>query len=86
MQINSITTVNPSMGETRTYESFSTWLGTRPARLGLVSKLYEDLTASYLTESLQNIFYRDKKSNDRFRSLDSMYFDFSRGLLVSNYY
>lgn len=75
MQISNFTSVNPTMGETRTYENFSKWLGDRPARLGVVSRLYEDLTASYLTESLRNIFYRDKKSSDKYRSLDSMYFD-----------
>lgn len=73
MQISKFQSKNPTMGETRTYENFSEWLGKRPARLGVVSRLYEDLTASYLTEALKNIFYRDKKSADKYRSLDSMY-------------
>lgn len=75
MQISKFTSVNPAMGETRTYEHFSKWLGSRPARLGVVARLYENLTASYLTESLKNIFYRDRKSSDKFKSLDSMYFE-----------
>lgn len=74
MQIYSFTSKNPSMSETRTYEHFSKWLGARPARLGVVSRLYEELTASYLTESLKNVFYRDSKT-DKFRSIDAMYFD-----------
>jgi len=42
----------PTMGNTRTYEDFYKYLGARPARLGVVSKMYTDLTATYLTESL----------------------------------
>lgn len=75
MTIDKFQSINPGMGETRTYESFSKWLGSRPARLGVVSRLYENLTASYLTESLRNVFYRDRKATDKFRSLDAMYFD-----------
>ena len=75
MQISSFTSVRPTMSETRTYEDFSKFLGTNPKRLGIVSRLYEDCTASYLTESLKNIFYQDRKSNNKYQSLDSMYFD-----------
>ena len=45
------------MGSTRTYESFSKILGTKPELFGVVSRMYEDCTAAYLTESLRNIFY-----------------------------
>jgi hypothetical protein len=66
MQIVSFTSVHPNMGETRTYEDFSKFLGTKPERLGIVSRLYEDLTAAYMTESLRNIFYQDAKSGNKY--------------------
>ena len=61
--------------DTRTYEDFYKFLGSKPTRLGVVSRLYPYLTASYLTESLRNIVYMDAKSSDKYRSIDSMYFE-----------
>lgn len=49
------TTIRPEMASTRTYEDFYKFLGTRPHFLGIVSKMYPELTASYLTESLMNV-------------------------------
>lgn len=68
-------TNRPTMGDTRTYEDFYKFLGTRPARLGVVARLYPELTASYLTDALRNIFYQDSKSDSRYRSIDAMYFE-----------
>ena len=65
----------PTMSDTSTYEDFYKWLGTKPHKLGVVSRLYPELTASYLTESLRNIFYQDRKSTNRYQSIDSMYFE-----------
>ena len=65
----------PTMSETRTYEDFYKFLGTRPTKLGIVSRLYPELTASYLTESLRNIFYQDTKAGNRYQSIDAMYFE-----------
>ena len=75
MQVANFVSVRPEMSETRTYESFYKWIGTKPARLGIVSRLYPDMTASYLTESLRNIFYQNSKSNQKYKSIDSMYFE-----------
>ena len=75
MIVANFVTNRPTMGETRTYEDFYKFLGTKPTRLGIVSRLYPNLTASYLTESLRNIFYMDAKSNNKYRSIDSMYFE-----------
>ena len=61
MVIASFVTNRATMSDTRTYEDFYKFLGTKPHKLGLVSRLYPDLTASYLTESLKNIFYQDTK-------------------------
>ena len=75
MIVANFVTNRATMSETRTYEDFYKFLGTRPHKLGSVSRLYPDLTASYLTESLKNIIYRDIKSKDRYQSIDSMYFE-----------
>lgn len=48
---------------------------TRPARLGVVARLYPELTASYLTDALKNIYYRDSKSNDRYKSINALQFE-----------
>lgn len=37
--------------------------------------MYPELTASYLTEALRNVFYRDLKKADKFQSIDSMMFE-----------
>ena len=75
MLVASFQTNRSTMGESRTYEDFYKFLGTRPYKLGVVSRLYPDLTASYLTESLRNIFYQNKKSDNKYQSIDSMYFE-----------
>lgn len=75
MIVANFVTNRPTMSETRTYEDFYKFLGAKPTRLGVVSRLYPELTASYLTESLRNIFYMDSKSNNKYRNIDSMYFE-----------
>ena len=75
MLVAQFTTNHAAMGDTRTYEEFYKFLGSQPHKLGLVSRLYPQLTASYLTESLRNIFYQEGKSKNRFQNLDSMYFE-----------
>lgn len=72
MRISSFSTIRPNMAGTRTYEDFYKFLGERPARLGLVSSLYEQYTASYLTESLMNIYaFEDTGKKNSFQSLNS---------------
>lgn len=75
MIVANFVTNRPTMSETRTYEDFYKFLGTRPTKLGVVTRLYPELTASYLTESLRNIFYQDAKSGNRYQSIDAMYFE-----------
>lgn len=75
MEVATWTNVDPEMSTTRTYERFSKWIGAKPERFGIVSRLYEDMTAAYLTESLRNIFYNDAKSSNKFQSINSMYFE-----------
>lgn len=75
MLVANFTTVRPDMGSTRTYEDFSKFLGERPHRFGLVSRLYPNYTATFLTESLRNVFYGDNKKAKGFQSVDSTYFE-----------
>ena len=75
MLVANFTTVRPTMSDTRTYEDFSKFLGERPHRLGVVSRLYPELTATFLTESLRNIFYGDTKKANGFQNIDSTYFE-----------
>ena len=51
----------------------------RPHRLGVVSRLYPELTATFLTEALRNIYYADSKPN-KFQSTDSTYFELTEQL------
>ena len=45
--------------------------------------MYEDLTASFLTDSLRNVFYRDVKgSGNKYQSINSLMFDWD---LETNY-
>lgn len=75
MLVANFVTNRPTMSDTRTYEDFSKFLGERPHRLGVVSRLYPELTATFLTESLRNIFYGDTKKASGFQNIDSTYFE-----------
>jgi hypothetical protein len=74
MLIAKFVTEKHDMAATRTYEDFSKFLGARPERLGLVSKMYEHLTASYLTESLMNVYYNERKPS-KFKSINAFMFE-----------
>lgn len=71
MRVSSFSTVRPQMTSTRTCEDFYKFLGEKPSRLGMVSQLYEQYTASYLTESLMNIYAGEKDKKGRFESINS---------------
>lgn len=75
MIVANFVTNRPTMSETRTYEDFYKFLGIRPHKLGVVSRLYPENTATYLTESLKNVFYNDRKGTNKFQSVDSMRFE-----------
>ena len=68
----------PTMGDTRTYEDFYKYLGEKPERLGIVTSMYPQNTATYLTESLKNIFYQDAKgSGNKYQSVNSMMYEWN---------
>lgn len=75
MQILNAQTVKAQMGGTKTYEDFHKFLGAAPHRLGVVARYYTGLTASYLTESLMNIYTNEKQSKNQFQSIDSFSFE-----------
>lgn len=75
MLVANFVTTRPTMSETRTYEDFSKFMGERPHRLGVVSRLYPELTATFLTEALRNIYYGDEKKAKGFQNIDSTYFE-----------
>ncbi len=74
MKVFDSTSIKSTMGTTKTYEDFVKFLGAKPHRLGVVSKMYPDLTASYLTESLMNI-YTNSKGASKYQSLDALVFE-----------
>lgn len=75
MIVANFVTNRPTMSETKTYEDFYKFLGASPHKLGVVSRLYPQNTATYLTESLKNVFYNDTKGANKFQSIDAMMFD-----------
>ena len=75
MIVANFVTNRPTMSETKTYEDFYKFLGVSPHKLGVVSRLYPQNTATYLTESLRNIFYNEAKGANMFQAIDSMMFE-----------
>lgn len=77
MKIASFTSNIPTMGDTRTYEDLYKYLGLKPERLGIVSRMYDDLTATFLTESLKNVFYQNAKgSGNKYQSINALAYDY----------
>ena len=76
MRIASFVSNVPTMDDTRTYEDFYKYLGDKPSRLGVVSRMYPNNTASFITESLKNIFYMDAKgSGNKYQSVNSLMYE-----------
>lgn len=66
-----------TMSDTRTYQDYFAYVGARPERLGVMSRMYSDLTGSFLTESLRNTFYLEKDSKEKFRSINAMMYEWN---------
>jgi len=49
--------------DTKTYEDWSKYLGTKPHRLGVVARMYPDNTLNFITDGLRNIFYKSEKED-----------------------
>ena len=74
MLVASYVNIKPNMAQTRTAEDFYKFLGSRPHMLGVMSRLYQNNTASYLTEGLLNVFYNEKSVN-KFQPINAMLFE-----------
>lgn len=76
MRIASFVSNVPTMDDTRTYEDFYKYLGDKPTQLGIVSRMYPRNTASYITESLRNMFYLDSKgSKNKYQNVNSLMYE-----------
>lgn len=60
--------------DTKTYEDWSKYLGTRPYRLGVVARMYPDNTLNFIMDGLRNVYYKDEKV-DQFQLTTSMLFE-----------
>lgn len=76
-------TNRPTMGDTRTYEDFYKFLGGRPHYLGVLSRMYPENTAAFITEAVGNIFHMDKSASNKFQPIDSMYFELTLSSLIA---
>lgn len=71
MLIANFTSRIPTMGQTKTYEDWSKYVGSKPHRLGVIARYYTDNTLNFITDGLRNIFYKDQKA-DKFQLSNSM--------------
>jgi hypothetical protein len=75
--IAQFTTLKPEMAHSRTYEDFYKFLGAAPERLGIVSTMYPEFTASFLTEGMGNIVYNKKDPGNKFQPINSLMFEWN---------
>ena len=71
MIIASYVNVKPEMAHSRTYEDFYKFLGTRPKMMGVMARMYQNNSATFLTEALMNIYYNEKTAN-KFQPINSL--------------
>lgn len=74
MKVATFTNVNPNMSNTRTYEDFSKWIGEKPSRFGVVARMFQNNTATYITEALGNVFELNN-SKSKFQSVNSLLYE-----------
>ena len=74
MLVANLTSRIPTMGQTKTYEDWSKYLGSKPHRIGVVARMYTDNTLNFITDGLRNIFYKDEKA-DQFQPSSSLLFE-----------
>lgn len=63
MLVANFTSRIPNMGDTKTYEDWSKYLGTKPHRIGVVARMYTDNTLNFITDGLRNVFYKGEKAS-----------------------
>ena len=71
MIVASYVNVKPEMAHSRTYEDFYKFLGQRPKMMGVMARMYQNNSATFLTEALMNIYYNEKTAN-KFQPINSL--------------
>lgn len=74
MKVATITSKIPTMGATKTYEDWSTYIGAKPYRLGVVARLYTQNTLTFITDGLRNIYYNDADYN-KHQVINTLFFE-----------
>ena len=74
MLVANITSKIPTMGNTKTYEDWSTYLGAKPHRFGVVARLYPQNTINFITDGMRNIFYNDANVG-KYQTINSLFFE-----------
>lgn len=59
---------------TKTYEDWSTYLGAKPHRFGVVARLYPQNTINFITDGMRNIFYNDANVG-KYQTINSLFFE-----------
>lgn len=71
MIVASYVNIKPELAHSRTYEDFYKFIGTRPQMMGVMARMYQHNTATFLTEALSNIYYNSKTVN-KFQPINSL--------------
>ncbi len=75
MKIVDYSTVSLAMnGDMKSVQHFGSFLGSNTKKLGLVATLYSNLSATYLTDSLMNIYFNEQSGNP-YQPIDAMVFE-----------
>lgn len=77
MLVANFTSKIPTMGNTKTYEDWSTYLGAKPYRFGVVARLYPQNTINFITDGMRNIFYNDAKGGSKFQTVNSLFYEWN---------
>ena len=64
--IANFTTVRPEMASSRTYKDFYNFIGQHANNFGVVARLYQKYTMSYLTEAFGNVITGSEGSRSKF--------------------
>lgn len=71
MIVASYVNIKPELAHSRTYEDFYKFIGTRPQMMGVMARMYQHNTATFLTEALMNVYY-NSKTVSKFQPINSL--------------
>lgn len=61
MLVANFTSRIPTMGQTKTWQDWTEYMGAKPNRLGVVARHYTDNTLNFITDGLKNVYLKDNK-------------------------